>query len=239
MTHIFINRFIPAIMFMLTVSGMNKTFANTRLAAASHALYAEITTANQADLPSEEVFALAYKGYNALKKDAGLLKKDVITVIDFSLPSTEKRLWIIDLATRKVLVNDYVAHGRNSGDNEAVSFSNTTGSNKSSIGFYLTGETYRGKHGLSLRLEGLDEAYNSNARSRAIVMHGADYVSARFIKKYGRLGRSLGCPSVSMDIHEKVINTIKNGSALFIYYPDPAFLKKSELLNPKNNNIKA
>src|SRR5690554_5540690 len=189
MTHIFINRFIPAIMFMLTVSGMNKTFANTRLAAASHALYAEITTANQADLPSEEVFALAYKGYNALKKDAGLLKKDVITVIDFSLPSTEKRLWIIDLATRKVLVNDYVAHGRNSGDNEAVSFSNTTGSNKSSIGFYLTGETYRGKHGLSLRLEGLDEAYNSNARSRAIVMHGADYVSARFIKKYGRLGR--------------------------------------------------
>src|SRR5690606_36179999 len=103
----------------------------------------------------------------------------------------------------------------------------------SSIGFYLRGETYNGKHGLSLRLEGMEGEFNSNARNRAIVMHGADYVSADFIEKYGRLGRSLGCPSVSMDIHEQVINTIKEGTALFIYYPDPVFLKKSQLLHPE------
>lgn len=145
-------------------------------------------------------------------------------------------MWIIDLASKNVLFNDYVAHGRNSGENEAVSFSNLNGSYMSSIGFFLTAETYLGKHGLSLRLEGMDDEYNSNARNRAIVMHGADYVGADFIKQHGRLGRSLGCPSVSKEIHEDVIETIKEGTTLFIYYPDSEFLKQSKLLNQPVNH---
>ena len=229
----FINRTFLVTILLISVTGMNHAVGKGDASAASHALYTELNDMNQADLPSEEVFNIAFKGYKALKTEPGTLKKDIITVIDFSLPSTKKRLWIIDLNTKTVLFNDYVAHGRNSGDDMAVSFSNDSGSNMSSIGFYLTGETYNGKHGLSLRLEGMEGEFNSNARNRAIVMHGADYVSADFIEKYGRLGRSLGCPSVSMDIHEQVINTIKEGTALFIYYPDPVFLKKSQLLHPE------
>ncbi|MFW6371336.1 MAG: murein L,D-transpeptidase catalytic domain family protein [Bacteroidota bacterium] len=195
-------------------------------------LYSELEMQNPANMPSEEVFAIAYKGHQALKAVPETVKKDILTVIDFSLSSNEKRLWIIDIETKQVLFNDYVAHGRNSGNEEAGAFSNVSGSYMSSIGFYVTGETYQGKHGLSLFLEGMDKDYNCNARNRAIVMHGADYVSADFIQQYGRLGRSLGCPSVSMEIHQEVINTIKDGSTLFIYYPDPTFLKTSALLNP-------
>lgn len=195
-------------------------------------MYNELADNNPSTLPSEEVFAIAYKGHLALKENQGTVKKDILTVIDFSLSSNEKRLWIIDLENNKVLFNDYVAHGRNSGNENAGVFSNTSGSYMSSIGFYVTGDTYQGKHGLSLFLEGQDKNFNCNARNRAIVMHGADYVSADFIKQNGRLGRSLGCPSVSVEIHEEVINTIKEGSTLFIYYPDPVFIEKSNVLNP-------
>ena len=139
-------------------------------------------------LPSAEVFALALKGYSNLKAIPGNIKKDIITVVDFSLPSTEKSLWVIDLVSKKVLFNDWVAHGRNSGNNYAKKFSNTPSSNASSIGFYVTGRTYTGKHGLSLYLDGKDKGFNDNARARSIVMHGADYVGGDFIKKYGRLG---------------------------------------------------
>lgn len=205
--------------------------ANPAVKSSIENLFSELSTQNPYNMPSAEVFAIAYKGYLSLKAQPGAVKKDILTVIDFSLPSTEKRLWIIDLESKTVLFNDFVAHGRNSGDNLAASFSNFSGSNKSSIGFYVTAETYTGKHGLSLRLEGKDDGLNCNARSRAIVMHGAEYVSKDFITKYGRLGRSLGCPSVSMEIHEEVINMIKEGSALLIYYPDPAFLQNSRLLN--------
>jgi hypothetical protein len=192
----------------------------------------ELSLNENPSLPSEEAFALALKGIEALKKQPGLIKKEVLTIIDFSLPSTEKRMWIIDLQNKKVLFNDYVAHGRNSGNAKAGLFSNSSGSYQSSIGFYVTGDTYQGKHGLSLYLDGMDRDFNCNARSRAIVMHGADYVSPGFITQTGRLGRSLGCPAVSVDIHKKVIQTIKGGSAIFIYYPDPVFLEKSEILNP-------
>jgi hypothetical protein len=192
----------------------------------------ELSLNENPSLPSEEAFSLALKGMESLKKQPDLIKKEILTVIDFSLPSTEKRMWIIDLQNKKVLFNDYVAHGRNSGDAKAGLFSNRSGSYQSSIGFYVTGETYQGKHGLSLFLEGMDREFNSNARNRAIVMHGADYVSPGFITQTGRLGRSLGCPAVSVDIHEKVIHAIQGGSAMFIYYPDPVFLEKSEILNP-------
>ena len=185
---------------------------------------------NNSRLPSFEVFNIAYKGFNSLKNDSHDLKHDILTVSDFSLSSNEKRMWVIDLQNNKVLFNDLVAHGRNSGNEFARKFSNIPETNMSSIGFYVTGKTYHGKHGLSLFLHGKDRGFNDNAKRRAIVMHGADYVSESFIKKYGRLGRSFGCPSVSMTIYKDLINTIADGSCIFIYYPDDNFLKKSNVL---------
>jgi hypothetical protein len=205
------------------------SFAEKNTDANTEILYEEIGNINPS-YPSYDVFAMSLKGYHKLNA-SGKLKKDIITVIDFSKSSNEKRLWVIDLNTRQVLFHDYVAHGRNSGNEFARKFSNLSQSHMSSIGFYLTGETYNGKHGLSLRLDGMDPDFNHNARSRAIVMHGADYVSEDFIKKYGRLGRSYGCPSVSVDISDQLIDTIREGSIMFIFYPDENYLKKSNLLH--------
>ena len=202
------------------------------LAAASLDEYKKLGAVNDA-YPSYEVFSLAMQGYRKMKATKGAVQKNIITVIDFSKSSNEKRLWVINLDTRRVLFNDYVAHGRNSGKEFAQTFSNIPNSYMSSIGFYLTSKTYQGKHGLSLRLDGMDGTFNSNARQRAIVMHGADYVSDDFIKKHGRLGRSYGCPAVSMDIYQDLIQTICEGSLLFIYYPDAEYQQHSEILNPK------
>jgi hypothetical protein len=184
-----------------------------------------------ADLPSPKVFTLALNGYEKLKKTG--LKKNLLSIIDFSLPSTEKRLWVIDVENKKILFHELVAHGRNTGDNIAAKFSNIPNSNMSSLGFYLTGETYTGKHGLSLYLDGMDTEFNNNARSRAIVIHGADYVSEDFISKYGRLGRSFGCPALSTGSYKAIIDIISDGSCLFIYYPDEEYLKKSTVLNQR------
>jgi hypothetical protein len=192
-------------------------------------LYHKIGLSNQ-NYPAYDVFAIALRGFNNLKAKHEI-KKSILTIIDFSKSSNEKRLWVIDLDKHKVLFNDYVAHGRNSGNEFAKTFSDKPNSYMSSIGFYFTGQTYQGKHGLSLRLDGLEEKYNQHARDRAIVMHGANYVSTDFIKKYGRLGRSYGCPSVSMDIYKDVIETICDGSLLFIYYPDKNYLQHSGILN--------
>ncbi len=216
--------------YLFTGTNLFATGINSNIAGENEFLYKELQEENT-KLPSAEVFALALKGYSNLKAIPGNIKKDIITVVDFSLPSTEKRLWVIDLVSKKVLFNDWVAHGRNSGNNYAKKFSNTPSSNASSIGFYVTGRTYTGKHGLSLYLDGKDKGFNDNARARSIVMHGADYVGGDFIKKYGRLGRSLGCPSVSMDIFEDVIDTIRDGSILFIYSPNENFMTKSTVLN--------
>jgi hypothetical protein len=225
-------RFLLAAIILMAGSSIKKVSAKSGEVNKSGILYNLLAENNLSILPSEEVFEIAYKGHQALMEVSATVKKDILTVIDFSLSSNNKRLWIIDLQNNQVLFNDFVAHGRNSGNETAGVFSNTSGSYMSSIGFYVTGETYQGKHGLSLFLEGMDKNFNCNARNRAIVMHGADYVSADFIEQNGRLGRSLGCPSVSVEIHEKVINTIKDGSTLFIYYPDPVFIEKSNVLNP-------
>ncbi len=233
MTNNRILHFLLVTVFLVAATSLSAVTVKAGELTASQLLYSELKENSTTGMPSPDVFAIALKGHMALKEAPGVVKKDILTVVDYSLTSNEKRMWIIDLASKKVLFNDFVAHGRKSGNERAGIFSNVSGSNMSSIGFYVTGDTYQGKHGLSLFLEGMDRDYNSNARSRAIVMHGADYVSADFIKKYGRLGRSLGCPSVSMDIHEEVIQTIKGGTTLFIYYPDPNFLEKSELLKPK------
>ena len=164
-----------------------------------------------------EVFEKAMTGYLNLRQANRLAGgKQLLTVVDFDLPSTEKRLWVIDLAGHQVLFHTLVAHGHNSGENEATAFSNTDASNMSSLGFYVTGGEYQGKHGHSLRLEGLDEGFNTNAAARSVVMHGADYVSEEFIRENGRLGRSLGCPALPMDQYAQIIDAVNGGTCLFI-----------------------
>lgn len=178
-------------------------------------------------LPSKEVFNLAILGWNKMK---GNLKSKVLTVIDFSLPSTAKRMWIIDPEKGEILLNSVVSHGRNSGDLMAKSFSNQPESFKSSLGFYKTAETYSGKHGYSLRLDGLEKGFNDQARDRAIVIHGADYAREEFAKSVGRLGRSLGCPALPSELSAKAIDLIKDGSLLFIFGKDENYISKSSLI---------
>jgi hypothetical protein len=152
-------------------------------------------------------------------KGKGFIKKDILTLIDFSLSSNTKRLWVIDLATNTILFNSLVAHGRNTGEEFANSFSNAAESFKSSLGFYATGEIYNGKHGKSLKLDGLEKGINDNARNRGIVMHAANYVSNFFIKTHNRLGRSQGCPALPSEITAEIISKIKGKSCLYIYHP--------------------
>ncbi|WP_299821574.1 murein L,D-transpeptidase catalytic domain family protein [uncultured Pontibacter sp.] len=167
---------------------------------------------------SFDVFRNAYIGFQNFKdKKLSSGAKSILTVVDFTKPSREKRMWIIDLDAKKVLFKTLVAHGRNTGNGTADKFSNEPNSYMSSIGFYLTDATYYGKHGLSLRLSGMDAKYNSNAMARAIVLHGADYATDTFVKQYGRLGRSLGCPAVPQEISKDVIETIKNKTVLYIH----------------------
>ena len=177
-------------------------------------------------------FETGLKGYMKLQTEGQIEKDSYLTVIDMSLSANDNRFFMIDVNNKKIIHKSIVAHGRNSGGEYARNFSNKVGSFKSSIGFYRTGETYHGKHGLSLRLDGL-EFSNSNARKRAIVIHAADYVSEVFIKNNGRLGRSLGCPSLPEKDYDKVISKIKDGSLLFIYYPEHTYLNQSELANYK------
>lgn len=175
-------------------------------------------------------FETALKGYLKLTQEGQIEFGSLLTVIDMSVSANKNRFFLIDIEKEKVLHKSIVAHGRNSGGEYAKYFSNKIGSFKSSIGFYRTGETYQGKHGLSLRLDGL-EFSNSNARKRAIVIHAADYVSSVFIEKNGRLGRSLGCPSLPQKDYDQIVEKIKEGTLLFIYYPEAHYLKNSDLAN--------
>jgi hypothetical protein len=168
---------------------------------------------------------------NGMEKIKELQNKKIITVIDFSKPSTQERFFVIDLENKLVLYKSLVAHGRNSGENVAESFSNDSKSLKSCLGFFVTAETYTGKHGYSLRLDGLEPGINDNARQRTIVIHGADYVSKSFARQYGRLGRSWGCPVLPLESSKEIIDKISKGSCLFIYGLDPEYLKASEILN--------
>jgi len=171
----------------------------------------------------KSIFELALKGKRKFCKYSSL-----ITIVDFTKPSTEKRMLVLDLVSEKIVFNTYVAHGKNSGDDYATDFSNKKESLKSSLGFYKTGTTYFGKNGYSLKLKGLELGINDMADQRAIVVHGADYVSEEFIKTHGRLGRSYGCPAVPMDIHKEIINKIKNGTCLFIFAENEKHIKASK-----------
>ncbi|SRR5690554_6631700 len=186
---------------------------------------------NPSELPATDLLQTALSGYELLKKEQTINRPEVITIIDFSLPSNQERLWVLDLIESKVLYHCLVSHGRNSGEVMAEKFSNKLGSYASSPGFYTTGETYFGKHGFSLRLNGIENGINDKARERAIVIHGADYVSSEFIEKNGRLGRSLGCPAVPEELSTEIIETIKDGTCLFVYAPTDSYLSESLVIS--------
>ena len=177
-------------------------------------------------------FDLAIKGLNKLNTEGKLLNPNIVTIADYSQSSNKKRLYVIDLKDRKLLFNTYVAHGRNTGDEYARSFSNEEGSLKSSLGFYITEKPFIGTHtGFALMINGVEKGINDRAVKRAIIIHGADYATEDFIKKYGRLGRSLGCPALPPDMNKPIIETIKGGTCLFIYNPDNKYICSSALLN--------
>lgn len=182
---------------------------------------------------SFEAYQQAIKGFRNLSKQNPQIKKNLIGIVDFSKSSNQKRFYIIDLNQNKVLYHTLVAHGQKSGEEFANYFSNIPESHQSSLGFYQTLNTYHGKHGLSLRLEGLEKC-NDKAFDRAIVIHQADYVSKEFIRKNGRLGRSFGCPALPSENYEEIIDLIKEGMCLFIYHPSPDYHASSEILKDSN-----
>jgi len=184
---------------------------------------------------SHEAFREAIIGYENLRKSGTVLNSAILSIVDFSLPSFKKRLFVLDMENGKLLFNTLVAHGRNSGQIYATRFSNRNRSLESSLGFYLTGETYFGQNGYSLRLLGMEHGFNDNAYSRGIVIHSADYVNDEISKTYGRLGRSEGCPAIPSDIHYSVIESIKNGSCFFVYGKDKRYAIRSKLL--KNSRL--
>lgn len=209
-------RFTPGLSIAHSISAADKFYAGTHLENFG---------------VSRPVFELALKGFEKLH-EKGLLNEDsILTIVDFSKSSRQKRMVVIDLKKQEVVFNTVVAHGRNTGQEYARSFSNQPRSNKSSLGFYVTRNTYMGSNGYSLKLDGIERGINDKAMERAIVMHAADYANEEVINSKGYLGRSFGCPAVPQKISKKIIDKIKNGNALFVYYPDNKYLKTSKLLN--------
>jgi hypothetical protein len=182
---------------------------------------------------SREAFEYALTGFNNLVNTGKVTKDNILSILDFTLPSGKKRFFVIDLAAGELVFNTYAAHGKNSGTTTATKFSNKPNSNQSSLGFYVTGDTYNGKHGCSLRLEGKEKGINDNAMSRGIVMHSASYVDESIIARQGFIGRSQGCPALPGNISKLVIDKIKNGSCLFLYSPDKKYVSQSKILNDK------
>jgi len=181
---------------------------------------------------AREVFNLAIKGLKKLNVEGKLQNPNIVTIADYSQSSNKKRLYVIDLKNKKLLFNTYVAHGRNTGDEYARSFSNEEGSLKSSLGFYVTENPIIGSHtGFALLINGVEKGFNDHAIKRAIIIHGADYATENFIKKFGRLGRSLGCPALPPEMNKPIIESIKGGTCLFIYNPSPKYICSSSLLN--------
>jgi hypothetical protein len=177
-----------------------------------------------------DVFGLALGAASCAVRSGDVPNPATLTVIDYSKPSTAKRLWVFDLLARELLYQELVAHGQGSGDNLATTFSNEENTHRSSLGLFATEGTYSGKNGYSLRLNGLEPGFNDHALERAIVIHGAPYVSEAFAEAQGRLGRSWGCPALREGIAREVIDHVKNGNLLFVYYPDEKWLKSSKYL---------
>lgn len=180
---------------------------------------------------SKQAFEYAYKGYRRLLKKQIISKEGYLVICDFSQSSNNKRLYLVDMVNNEVLLNTYVAHGRNSGGEFANRFSNRMQSLQSSLGFYVTQNTYYGEHGLSLRMRGLEPGYNDKAYRRRVVVHGADYIGNPWLERNNYMGRSYGCPAIPENESNFLINTIKNGSCIFIYHPSKNYLKGSKILN--------
>jgi len=180
---------------------------------------------------SRKAFVSAWTGYYKLRKKGLLRRSNILSICDFSQSSSNQRLYVIDVRNRRLLYRTYVAHGINSGEEFANSFSNKMESCKSSLGFYITKRTYSGINGMSLRIEGVDKGFNDNAAKRAIVIHGANYVSKRILNKYGVMGTTFGCPAIPSEMTSQIIPVVKNGSCFFIYYPSQKYLAKSAVLN--------
>ncbi|HTQ29539.1 MAG TPA: murein L,D-transpeptidase catalytic domain family protein [Puia sp.] len=180
---------------------------------------------------NQKAFEYAWRGYHNLLKKGIVQKSNVLSICDFTQSSRRKRLYVIDVTHRKLLYNTYVAHGMNSGVEYATSFSNQPESFKSSLGFYLTSRSYKGRNGLSLKIIGLEKGYNDLAAKRNIVLHGADYIGNEYLNNNGEMGRSLGCAAIPTQVNPKIIKSIKNGSALFMYYPAKKYLSSSAVIN--------
>jgi hypothetical protein len=197
-------------------------------ARAEESLVARLAAAAPAANP--QVLSLATRAADCARRQGLLDGFRHLAVIDYSLPSTKPRLWVFDVAQGRLLFQELVAHGRNTGERVAERFSNVEGSKMSSLGLFQTAETYYGSNGYSLRLRGLDPGFNDNALTRAIVMHGAPYVSEAIADRVGRIGRSWGCPAVRQEVARTVIDTLKGGALIFAYYPDRKWLKESPML---------
>jgi L,D-transpeptidase catalytic domain len=180
---------------------------------------------------SRQAFEYGWMGYYKLKKKGLLRRTNVLSICDFSQSSANQRLYIIDVRNRRLLYRTYVAHGINSGSEFANAFSNRMESGKSSLGFYVTTNTYVGCNGLSLRIEGMDKGFNDNAARRAVVIHGATYVSTRILHKYGVMGTTFGCPAIPDEMSTQIIPVVKNGTCWFIYFPSKKYLSQSSILN--------
>ncbi|MCF4102397.1 murein L,D-transpeptidase catalytic domain family protein [Gillisia sp. M10.2A] len=181
------------------------------------------------NVPDLQSFKNGMIGYYKLSEE-NLVNKKILTIIDFSLSSTKKRMWVMDMTTNKVLYNTVVAHGKNTGGEFATKFSNKVNSLQSSLGFYVTGETYYGKNGLSMFIDGMEKEFNSKARERYVVVHGANYANPSFINKIGRLGRSYGCPAVPTALTAEIIDLIKDKSVLYIHSADKSYAENSKMI---------
>nr|WP_306562436.1 murein L,D-transpeptidase catalytic domain family protein [Bacteroides intestinalis] len=219
--------FLPCTLFLGGKSSDSTPDFAERAASSDVEAYASLYRSMQLEgVVNWKAFRQAVAGYYKIDNR----KREVLTLIDFSRPSTAKRLFVFDMRERKVLFSSVVSHGKNSGDNYATSFSNECGSYKSSLGFYLTESTYQGKNGYSLILNGLEKGINDRARERAIVMHGAAYADPSVVSRGGRLGRSFGCPAVPQKLSRPIIDAIKGGSVMYIYAETPDYLAHSSVL---------
>jgi hypothetical protein len=198
----------------------------------SNSIYPHIVF--EKDTLKKEIFDLALTGYLKLRSENLLMKDSVLAVIDYSLSSKSKRLWVINLVLKKVVFNELVAHGKNSGGEYAYSFSNKYRSRKSSLGFMITGDIYNGKHKLSLKLNGMESGFNTNVFGRGVVIHGAHYVNDAYAEVNQRMGRSFGCPAVSRSVNKELVNYIQGGVCLFAYYPNSYYLRRSKYANGIN-----
>lgn len=229
--------YIYLLLAFIATCGYCKTSANPNLEHVSQTSTSSNTRKLYLDMQLQNVVNYdAFKQAIAGREKIDTKNNGIITLIDFSKPSSEERFYVLDIEHKKLLFSTYVSHGKNSGNNYATSFSNQNGSYKSSLGFYLTENTYMGKNGYSLILNGLEKGINDNAKERAIVIHGAAYSNPSIIESSGRLGRSLGCPALPKAISHIIINTIKNGTLLYIYANNQNYLAQSSILSPGSFN---